>query len=113
MLESIIRNKIVSYLKRNSLIRDPQQGFRYKRSCLTNMLTFYNDFFNIHDISRYLDILYLDFQWAFDKVPHNKLVFKVKQLGIAGNVHNWIENWLSNKNQSCYQWICLGLDTNH
>ncbi len=27
-------------------------------------------------------------------------MFKVKQLGIAGNVHNWIENWLNNRKQS-------------
>ncbi len=26
-------------------------------------------------------------------------MFKIKQLGIAGNVHNWIENWLSDRKQ--------------
>ncbi len=39
--------------------------------------------------------MYLDFQKAFDKVPHNK----GKQLGIDGIVHNWIENRLSNRKQ--------------
>ncbi len=43
--------------------------------------------------------MYLDFQKTFVKVPHNKLIFKVKSLGITGNVHNWIENWLSNRKQ--------------
>ncbi len=43
--------------------------------------------------------MYFDFQKAFDKVPHNKLMLKVKQLGIVVNVHNWIENWLTNRNQ--------------
>ena len=99
MLESIIRDKVVNYLEGNSLIRDTQHGFRHKRSCLSNLLTFYNDLFSAHDITRSLDIVYLDFQKAFDKVPHNKLMFKVKQLGIAGNVHNWIKNWLSNRKQ--------------
>ncbi len=28
---------------------------------------------------------------VLDKVPHNKLMFKVKQLEIEGNVHNWIK----------------------
>jgi hypothetical protein len=99
MLESIIRDKIVSHLERHSLIRDSQHGFRNKRSCLSNLLTFYNDLFSAHDITRSLDIVYLDFQKAFDKVPHNKLMFKVKQLGIDGNIHKWIENWLSNRKQ--------------
>ena len=99
MLESIIRDKIVNYLERHSLIRDSQHGFRNKRSCLSNLLTFYNDLFSAHDITRSLDIVYLDFQKAFDKVPHNKLMFKVKQLGIDGNILKWIENWLSNRKQ--------------
>ncbi len=60
---------------------------------------FYNDLFLALDITRYLDIVYRDFQKSFDKVPHNKLMFKVKQLGIDGNVHNWTENWLSNRKQ--------------
>ncbi len=99
MLESIIRDKIVSYLESYSLIRDSQHGFRYKRSCLSNLLSFYNGLFLAHDTTRSLDIVYLDFQKAFDKVPQNKLVFKVKQLGIDCTLCNWIENWLSNRKQ--------------
>ncbi len=39
-------------------------------------------------------------QKVFDRVPHSKFMFKIKQLGIAGNVHKWIEeNWLSNRKQ--------------
>ena len=99
MLESIIRDKVVSYLERYSLISDSQHGFRHKRSCLSNLLTFYNDLLQAHDNTKSLDIVYLDFQKAFDKVPHDKLMFKVKQLGINGNVYNWVKNWLSNRKQ--------------
>ncbi len=48
---------------------------------------------------RSLDIVYLHFLKTFDKVLYNKFMFKVKQLGIEGNVHIWIENWLSNAKQ--------------
>ncbi len=68
-------------------------------SCLSCLLTLYNDLFTVHDISTSLDVVYLDFQKAFDKVPHDKLMFKVKQHAIAGNVYNWIDNWLSNRKQ--------------
>ncbi len=70
MLESIIRDKVVAYLKSHSLIRDWQDCFRNKRSCLSNLLTFYNDIFLAHGITRSWDIVDLDFQKAFDKVPY-------------------------------------------
>ncbi len=62
-------------------------------------MTFYNDLLHAHENTKSLDIVYLDFQKTFDKVPHSKLMFKVRQLGINGNVHNWIKNWLSNRKQ--------------
>ena len=43
--------------------------------------------------------MYFDFQKAFDKVHQNKIMIRVKQFGIASNVHNWIENWLTNRKQ--------------
>ncbi len=81
------------------MIRESQHGFGNKRSCLSNLLSFYNELFLAHDTTRSLHIVYLDFQKAFDKVPHNKLMFKVKQLEIDSTLWNWIENWLSNRNQ--------------
>ena len=41
-----------------------------------------------------MDIVYLDFKKAFDKVPHRRLLAKVGACGVAGEVTNWIANWL-------------------
>ncbi len=87
VLESIIREKIVSYLQRHSLINDSQHIFRNKISCLPNLLTFYNDLFFAHDMSRSMDTVFLAFQKSVDKIPHNKIMLKVKQLGIDRNVY--------------------------
>jgi hypothetical protein len=43
--------------------------------------------------------IYLDFQKAFDKVPHQRLLKKVQALGINGMVYTWIEDWLKNRTQ--------------
>ncbi len=99
MLESIIRDKIVRYLENHSLIRHTQHGLRNKSPCLSNLLTLYNDHFLAHDITKPLDIVYLDFQKAFDKVSLQKIMFKVRQHGIDCYVHKWIKNWLSNSKQ--------------
>ena len=99
LLETIIRDKIVDYLEEHELIRDTQHGFRRRRSCLTNLLEFYNKLFHLHDETKSLDIIYLDFQKAFDKVPHEKLLLKVEALGITGNTARWIASWLHDRKQ--------------
>ena len=53
----------------------------------------------IYDKSRAVDILYLDFRKAFDKVPHKRLMAKVRSLGIIDEVGDWIEDWLSDRKQ--------------
>jgi len=54
---------------------------------------------NYIDQGHPVDVIYLDFQKAFDKVPHKRLMLKIKSLGIAGNVYNWIEDWLKDREQ--------------
>ena len=69
--------------------------------------------FSIYDKSRAIDILYLDFQKAFDKVPHKRLMEKVRKLGIIEEVADWIEDWLSNRKQRVVingessEWQCV------
>ena len=46
-----------------------------------------------------IDVIYLDFQKAFDKVPHKRLMNKLKAYGIQGNIYTWIQNFLSNRKQ--------------
>ena len=70
LLESIIRDHIVQHLTKHNLIRETQHGFRSNKSCLTNLI----EFFDIvtHDYVDYkaVDIIYLDFKKAFDLVSH-------------------------------------------
>ena len=99
VMETIIRDKIVKFLEVNELIKNSQHGFRNKRSCLTNLLDFYNDVFNIYDESKAVDIIYLDFQKAFDTVPHKRLLTKLQTHGVTGKFLNWMEDWLSDRKQ--------------
>ena len=48
-METIIRDKLVTFLEENIVIDNSQHGFRNKRSCLANLPEFYNDVFNIYD----------------------------------------------------------------
>ena len=46
-----------------------------------------------------VDVVYLDFQEAFDKLPHQRLLLKLKAYGICNDVINWIEKWLTHRRQ--------------
>ena len=46
-----------------------------------------------------VDIIYLDFQKAFDKVPHQRLLLKLKAHGIGDSITDWIEQWLTDRRQ--------------
>ena len=50
-----------------------------------------------------VDVLYLDFQKAFDKVPHQRLLSKLEALGNTGTVSGWIASWLNGRQQ----WVML------
>ena len=99
LLENIITNHIRNYLEVNNLISDSQHGFRKKRSCLTNLLEFFHDIYQDYDSYKNVDLIYLDFQKAFDSVPHKRLMTKIRALGVGGKLADWIENWLRNRKQ--------------
>ena len=46
-----------------------------------------------------VDVIYLDFQKAFDKVPHQRLILKLKSHGMGNSIINWIEQWLTDRRQ--------------
>ena len=46
-----------------------------------------------------MDVVYLDFQKAFDKVPHQRLILKLKAHGIGNDIIYWIETWLTHRRQ--------------
>ena len=46
-----------------------------------------------------VDIIYLDFQKAFDKVPHQRLLLKLKAHGIGDSITDWVEQWLTDRGQ--------------
>ena len=84
----------------NNVIPQEQHGFVNKRSCLTNLLETLEDITKWQDLGIPIDEIYLDFAKAFDKVPHQRLTYKLERLGINGVLLAWIESFLSGRSQS-------------
>ena len=90
---------MVEFLVKHKLINTSQHGFLKARSCLTNLLCFLEEITKWVDDGSPVDVVYLDFQKAFDKVPHQRLLLKLKAHGIGNDVINWIEKWLTHRRQ--------------
>ena len=99
VIESIIKDDLVAHLKTNKLISPSQHGFTKNRSCATNLLEFLEDITREVDRGENVDVVYLDFAKAFDKVPTARLLKKLKAHGVEGNVARWIKAWLTNRSQ--------------
>ena len=99
ILESIIKDRVTEHLYDNILIKSSQHGFTKNKSCLTNLLEFMEKVTKEYDSGNALDIVYLDFEKAFDKVPHSKLIDKLKFFGIQGQILHWINKWISDRKQ--------------
>ena len=89
MFESIIRDQVKKFLDENKLIYLSQHGFTKGKSCPKNFIQFFYRIFEWYDKGDSLDIIYLDFHKAFDKVPHKRLIIKLEGYGIQRNVLRW------------------------
>ena len=99
VMESIIRDKIINHIERNNIFADKQHGFVPLRNCMTNLLTCMESWTDMIEKGQSIDIIYTDFAKAFDKVPHQRLLRKMKDIGIVGNVLNWVRSFLTGRNQ--------------
>jgi len=90
---------LVSHLENNDLLKNTQHGFRRGKSCLSNLLVFLDKVTQCVEDGDDIDVVYLDFAKAFDKVPHQRLLLKLRDHGIGDKVVNWISSWLSQRQQ--------------
>ena len=103
LLEGILKEDIMAHLGRNRLINASQHGFMKNKSCATNLLEFVEKITEAADGGKSIDVIYLDFAKAFDKVPTERLLKKMAAHGIEGTTGRWIAAWLKNRTQ----WVTI------
>ena len=97
VLERIIRKQVSSFIDKKGCLNSTQHGFRSGRSCLSALLSVFDDIMHMLEDGGSVDMVYLDFSKAFDKVDHGILLHKLKALGITGHLGIWFFNFLTRR----------------
>uniref|UniRef100_A0A8B9I818 Reverse transcriptase domain-containing protein n=1 Tax=Anser brachyrhynchus TaxID=132585 RepID=A0A8B9I818_9AVES len=99
LMEQIILSVITQHLQGNEAIRPSQHGFMKGRSCLTNLISFYDQVTHLVYEGKAVDVVYLDFSKAFDTVSHSILLKKLAAHGLDWRTLRWVKNWLDSRTQ--------------
>ena len=99
VMEGILKDSLMKHLLQNNILNESQHGFMKRKSCLTNLVEYLEVLTKLVDEGHSVDVVYLDFSKAFDKVPHARLMEKLSACGIGGKLHTWIKAWLSGRRQ--------------
>ncbi|CAM5172419.1 unnamed protein product [Natator depressus] len=94
IMEQVLKESILKHLEERKVIRNSQHGFTKGKSCLTNLIAFYDEITGSVDEGKVVDVLFLDFSKAFDTVSHSILASKLKNYGLDEWTIRWTESWL-------------------
>ena len=101
--EKIVFNRIYNHLLKENLLNPNQSGFqpRFSDSCTNQLLAITHEIFKAFDCNPPLEVrsVFLDISKAFDKVWHEGLIYKIKSMGISGELLNLLENYLTDRCQ--------------
>ena len=81
-----MRKHVVSHLEKNNLFNNTQHGFRAGRSCLSQLLSHYDKILSLLDSGANVDVIYLDFAKAFNKLDFSVINTKHKRFGIVATI---------------------------
>jgi len=83
----------------NSILSEEQHGFRPRRSTTTCNLVFNNYVFDSFQCRTQVDVVYIDFQKAFDSVNHMALIQILKESGFGDPLLSWFRSFLTDRYQ--------------
>ena len=98
-MEKLIFDNLYTYIFNNNFISDKQSGYRKGDSTIKQLLSITHEIHKAIDNKHEVRAVFLDISKAFDSVWHEGLLFKLKRIGIEGDMIGVIESFLSDRKQ--------------
>ena len=95
----MIWNAVLAYMDESKLFNKSQHGFRAGRSCSSRLLDHFSSIPENLENGANVDVIYLDFAKAFDKVDIDIALEKLKSNGISGKMLSFFEAFLKARTQ--------------
>ena len=101
IFEKITFDRLYNFLLQDELLNPNQSDFRPSDSCVNQLIAITHEIFEAFDCNPSLEVksVFLDISKTFDKVWHEGLLYKLKSMGISGELYNLLENYLSDRFQ--------------
>lgn len=96
-MESIIKDSMMKYLTTNNILSNKQFGFLSGRSTVLQLLTVLDKWTEVLNKGNAVDVIFCDFQKAFDTVPHKRLIEVLLHYGINDPLLSWITDFLNGR----------------
>ena len=103
VFERIIKEHMMDFLMEHKLLSPHQHGFVKSKSCLTNLLETIDLITSGINAKKAVDVVYMDYAKAFDKVPHNRLIHKIERYGFHPSITKWLKAFTTCRKQRVVQ----------
>lgn len=98
--ERLVLNRLMNFLESHNLLDPYQNAYRRQHSC-ESALTYLHDYsLASMDAGKITVVVLLDLSAAFDCVDHDILLTILQSIGITGSVYQWLQHYLTNRQQS-------------
>ena len=97
IMESLIKESLLEFLKNTNALSDRQFGFLPGRSTVLQLLNVLDKWTEALDNGAHVDAIYCDFMKAFDTVPHQRLLRVLRFYNTPENLVKWIEDFLTER----------------
>ena len=97
IMERIVTERLVWFLNKNKILNFRQSGFRKHHSTVDHLLHLSDHINKALATKEHTLAVFLDIHKAYDMVWKEGLLYKIHNMGISGNMFNFIKNFLTNR----------------